>query len=199
MASIEISASELGKADEVLRQLGGGWLGNQALRRAMTATGKIVIREAKATAPKPGYKGDKPGKKPLRDTIGQVFREYSAARVMVIGPLAPAGAHGHLVELGHRMVVRGTVARRWQVANAIAAAGGQLTARQKRAIAGWEGRQRRRGKASAAHSGQVVGHVEGRPFLGPAAQRTEAQQRAEFDRAMKAELDSLVAANGGVT
>lgn len=195
MSSIEISTSELGKADEVLKQLGGGWLGNQALRRAMTATGKIVIREAKARAPKPGYDGDKPGLKPLRDTIGQAFREYTAARVIVIGPMAPAGAHGHLVEHGHRMVVAGTVARDWQVANAEAEAAGTLSARQRRAIAGWK----RRRRSTKVNTGRVVGFVQGKPFMEPAAKTTESQQRATFDAAMRDELAKLVTANGGTT
>jgi hypothetical protein len=66
-----------------------------------------VKKRAKQLVPEPGYPGDKPGLKPLRDTIGSAVREYGDVVVGVVGPEYPAGAHGHLVEHGHKEVLWG--------------------------------------------------------------------------------------------
>jgi hypothetical protein len=68
---------------------------------ALKAGAKLVITAAKANITAPGYPGDKPGLKPLRDTVGAVMREYENRTIAVIGSSYPAGAHGHLVEFGH--------------------------------------------------------------------------------------------------
>ena len=76
-----------------------------------------VINAAKAIVQqpgKPGYftrYGKRKRKKHLRDTIGQATRIYDKAIVGVAGPLSPAGAAGHLVELGHRIAKGGTLVR----------------------------------------------------------------------------------------
>jgi hypothetical protein len=57
--------------------------------------------------PKARLPGDDPSKKPLRDTIGVVVREYMTAIVIYVGPQYPAGAHGHLIEFGHNLVLFG--------------------------------------------------------------------------------------------
>lgn len=56
--------------------------------------------------------GGKPGSKTgnLRRSLGIVVRIYVRKIVAVIGPRWPLGAHGHLVEYGHR-VSRGTLSR----------------------------------------------------------------------------------------
>ena len=72
------------------------------LSRALKAVAGIVVDEAKRLCPQPGYPGDNPEFKPLRDTITSVVREYSNSFSIFIGPSWPAGAHGHLVEFGHR-------------------------------------------------------------------------------------------------
>lgn len=68
---------------------------------ALRKMGNVVARRARQLVPPPGYPGDKPDKKPLRDTIG-VEIKYGRQRYAVIGPMRPAGAHGHLVEFSHR-------------------------------------------------------------------------------------------------
>ena len=65
---------------------------------ALRKGGKIVAARAKQLVPPPGYPGDKPEFKPLRETIGVEVKVYSSASVAIIGPKRPAGAHGHLVE-----------------------------------------------------------------------------------------------------
>lgn len=74
---------------------------------ALNKAAKIVQKRAKELCSPPGYPGDKPDKKPLRDTIGVVERVYDHAIVVVVGPQYPAGAHGHLVEFGHEKVLWG--------------------------------------------------------------------------------------------
>jgi HK97 gp10 family phage protein len=61
-----------------------------------------IKTRARQLVPPPGYPGDKPDKKALRDTIGVVLRRYKGGAVIagVAGPEYPAGAHGHLVEAG---------------------------------------------------------------------------------------------------
>lgn len=67
----------------------------------------IIKNRAKQLCPKGGQReGVKAGKKHLRDTIGIANRRYKGGRLLAtyIGPEYPAGAHGHLVEYGHRGV-----------------------------------------------------------------------------------------------
>lgn len=71
-----------------------------AMPRALRAASSVVVKRAKELVPQPGYPGDKPGLKALRDTIGYVVKIYGQISVAVIGPQRPAGAHGHLVEGG---------------------------------------------------------------------------------------------------
>ena len=72
------------------------------LEKAIRKSLNRIKTRAKQLVPPPGYPGDKPGKKPLRDTIGVVLRRYKGGAVIagVVGPEYPAGAHGHLVEHG---------------------------------------------------------------------------------------------------
>lgn len=192
-ASVTIEAESYGNADAVFAALAGQWMGNICLRKAMAAAAKVVVDRAKALCPPPNYKGDKPNLKPLRDTIGWVFREYTAARIAVIGPLAPAGAHGHLVEHGHRMVTRGRVAREWE--NKLAATPvDQVTDRQKRALAGWHSRvANKRGRRSVIPTGLVVGFVPPKPFMGPASEQTKQQQMERFETVLRREVQQLAA------
>jgi hypothetical protein len=64
----------------------------------LAAASKVVVKRARELVPKPGYAGDKPGLKPLRETIGHTVKTYGQIFVAIIGPQRPAGAHGHLVE-----------------------------------------------------------------------------------------------------
>ena len=71
----------------------------------------LVRTRARQLVPQPGYPGDKPGLKALKDTIGVVLRRYRGGALIagIVGPEYPAGAHGHLVEAGtkpHRVTTR---------------------------------------------------------------------------------------------
>ncbi len=79
------------------------------LSKAMRKAGNVVAKRAKELCPPPGYPGDDPTKKPLRDTIDVVVRLYGYLIVVYVGPQYPAGAHGHLIEFGHTMVLFGVV------------------------------------------------------------------------------------------
>ena len=72
-------------------------------RKALRKMGTVVMNAARKLVPQPGYPGDKPEFKPLRDTIGVEVKDGEQIYA-VIGPERPAGAHGHLVEYGHRIV-----------------------------------------------------------------------------------------------
>ena len=69
-----------------------------AIKAALRKAGQVVARRAKQLVPPPGYPGDKPEFKPLRDTLGVEVKGYESATVAIVGPKRPAGAHGHLVE-----------------------------------------------------------------------------------------------------
>ena len=49
----------------------------------------------------------RPKAKPLNETIGVEVRDYGIRQLAVVGPMYPAGAHGHLVEDGHEIIARG--------------------------------------------------------------------------------------------
>ena len=96
---------EIARALEKLPILERGTSLLKVVRRAA----KVTQDRARAIAPKPGYPGDKPGLKALNKTITTVAREYDrsggATYLAVVGPSWPDGAHGHLVEDGHRVIV----------------------------------------------------------------------------------------------
>lgn len=78
-----------------------------AIKKGLRARGKVVEKRLKQTLPPPGYPGDKPGLKPLRDTTATKVKEYPrGAVVAIVGFESGAGSHGHFVEEGHRMVTR---------------------------------------------------------------------------------------------
>lgn len=146
-----------------------------ALTKAVRAAGKVVAERARQLCPPPGYPGDKPGLKPLRDTIGVQVRYYEreqdAAVVAVVGPEYPAGAHGHLVEFGHRIVGNAQLSE--GSSQGEAAAGLFSPAEYLR----------------RAH--RAGGEVAPQPFLRPAADETEAEQRAALAGTLQKELEKL--------
>ncbi|TWT91392.1 HK97 gp10 family phage protein [Neorhodopirellula pilleata] len=71
------------------------------LNDAAESAGEIVAADAKPRVTAPGYRGDKAGLKPLRDSIYVVVREYRTVVIALVGGAWPEGAHGHLVENGH--------------------------------------------------------------------------------------------------
>ena len=80
----------------------------QALDEAATKASNVVIKAARKYVPV-GDPSHEPGKKPLRDTIMHLNRKYYDGERVVsfVGPGYPAGAHGHLVEDGHKVYRRG--------------------------------------------------------------------------------------------
>lgn len=78
----------------------------KALKSAVTEAGKLVIKRAKQYVPR-GDKRHKPELKPLWKTLGQNIKAYNndALWMAIVGPKRPGGAHGHLIEGGHDVVV----------------------------------------------------------------------------------------------
>jgi len=104
MAVVQITGAEAIEADlsRIPLELRG-----TAMRSGLRAAGTLVVRRAKQLVPQPGYPGDKPEFKPLRDTLGVEVRAYENAMVAVVGPKRPAGSHGHLVEYSHMHYAHG--------------------------------------------------------------------------------------------
>ena len=100
---------ELTGYDELLRTLDriDDSLSGRVMRDAVKAAAAVVVARARQLCPPPGYEGDKRDPKPLRDTIGMEVRDYGVRTLGLAGPYYPAGAHGHLVEFGHRLVTHG--------------------------------------------------------------------------------------------
>jgi len=106
MSAIRTSIKEAGNVDALLGRLPLE-MREKRIKKALKKAIGVVVKEAKRRAPKPGYPGDKPDKKPLKDTIGSVIRGQGDKIIAVGGPLYPAGAHGHLIEDGHQEVLWG--------------------------------------------------------------------------------------------
>jgi len=144
------------EADRALAKITDPETRNRAFTGGLRKAGGVVVKRAKELVPKPGYPGDKPGLKPLMDTLGVLVKQYASAFVAIIGPQRPAGSHGHLVEGGTRQHgLRAGVARK--------------KATGKKAIA-----------ADGLIYGQRVRHpgAKSRPFMRPAAVDTRSQQDA---------------------
>ena len=158
-----------------------------------------IIDAAKRMVQQPGSPGynkrywPRGSKKHLRDTIGQVTRIYQNHVVGVAGPLAPAGAHGHLIEFGHRVARGGTLVRtkttpiKWRP--------------------GGSGRQPkhsfRRGstpisRGGIAGGGRVVSNARAFPFIKPAADANESRASGIMLAALQEHITRAVNAAGGV-
>lgn len=71
---------------------------------AMRSSGNIVKKEMKRRVPK-GNPDHKPHLKALRDTLAVKVKQHDKGIYMIAGAQYPAGAHTHLVEKGHEVVV----------------------------------------------------------------------------------------------
>lgn len=138
-----------------------------ALRAGLRAAGNAVKQRLRQILPKPGYPGDKPGLTALRDTVSVKLKEYQLGRVVVavVGYEWGAGSHGHLVELGHDLVIGGTSPKPGAGRKSLRAA-----------------KDGRRGK------GRIAGRVEGRYYLQAASEGTKAEQ----DQAMLSAIGRAV-------
>lgn len=89
------------------------------LERAIGKVGAAIVKRAKELVQRPGMPGyyattkgrRTKTKKKLVETIAWKRKKYDDGRkiVLVAGPQYPAGAHGHLLERGHRIAKGGTL------------------------------------------------------------------------------------------
>jgi len=148
------------QVEESLKRIEDVFVRSQVLPRGMSKALAPIARAGKKLAPQPGSpgywerRGVRKSHKMLRDTIGTVVRQYHDGSkrgyviVGVVGPMYPAGAVGHLVELGHRQVHGGSVAR-------------EATSR-------WRKKGLPKSKRGFTGMGRVTGRVAGKPFMKPA-------------------------------
>ena len=117
MPSASVTITETGDMNAILEQL-PIMLQRGAVDKALRAAGKVVAKRAKELCPRSSQTGtregwskqtagSRTGAKPLAETIGEVVRKYDTVSVAIVGPQYPAGALGHLVEYGHKLVVYG--------------------------------------------------------------------------------------------
>jgi Bacteriophage HK97-gp10, putative tail-component len=99
---IFIDPKSIADADNLLKAIGEHARG-AAITRVLKAAGQQLVDELKSVLPKPGYPGDKPSLKPLRDTVAMKVKNYQSGffKVLIVGYAWPAGNHGNLVEFGH--------------------------------------------------------------------------------------------------
>lgn len=162
-----------------------------ALRAGLNAAGQVVINRAKELVPKPGYPGDKPEYKPLRDTIGKLVKVYGDIWVAIVGPQRPAGAHGHLVE-------RGTKPHEIIASAYVSSVPTSRGARRAETVARYASRQRKKALAADVASddqmyGRRVKHPGGKatPFMEPASKDTQAQQQSAIIAAIGRAIDRV--------
>jgi hypothetical protein len=78
-----------------------------AITGTLRSMGNAVKKEVQEVLPKPGYPGDKPEYKPLRDTLSVRVKSYDRGgkivKVLVVGYRWPEGAHGQPLEAGHKI------------------------------------------------------------------------------------------------
>lgn len=143
---IEISDEFFQEIDQQLSRLGA--IQRQPALQAGIRKGLGVIKQrVRQILPKPGYPGDKPNKKALRDTLQIKVKEYGNDGRYIVGVVGyswGAGSHGHIVEHGHRI-----------------ATGGKL--------------QRLKGGHNPLATGRVGGFVPGKFYLERAAQSSKAE------------------------
>lgn len=101
-AKFSINESDQRQAERMLDQLAEEVRGPE-ITRALRAVGNKIKSTVRGMIPPPGYPGDKPEYKPLRDSVGVFIRRYRRGEViaMVVGYRWPEGAHGQPLEAGH--------------------------------------------------------------------------------------------------
>lgn len=105
----EIQGLDPGELDKMLGRV-DVMLRNEAMEKSLRAASKPVIKEYRKRITPPGYKGDKPGKRPLKSAAGYKQKRYKDGLVVVgvVGARVSqpwSAYHAHLYEDGHRMVV----------------------------------------------------------------------------------------------
>lgn len=99
---IFIDPKSIADADALLRAIDQHARG-RAMTKVLKDAGNVLIKQLKEVLPKPGYPGDKPDLKPLRDTVASKVKNYQGGfyKVLIVGYEWPVGNHGNLVEKGH--------------------------------------------------------------------------------------------------
>lgn len=114
-SQVELSIKEAGwrAADQLLAKLDIAVRG-KTLNDALRKVGNQIKQQTQTILPKPGYPGDKPDMKPLRETLRVKVKEFRSGevKVMVVGytysrAKGQGGNHGHLLEQGHDIVKGG--------------------------------------------------------------------------------------------
>lgn len=169
--ALQINPELIDAVDRQLAKL--GILNRQpAIKQGVRNMANVVRRRVRETLPKPGYPGDKPGLKPLRDTAATKVVEYPSGVVVgLVGFEWGAGSHGHLVELGHRMVVGGRVPRLGKTQKTVIAPPAVLKAMGL--------------SPEGTMTGRVVGFVQGKHYLEHASRSTESEQSAAMEKAIE--------------
>ena len=155
------------------------------IRSAMAEVMTPVVSAARAMIQQPGKPGYSPryGKAPgsrrfrkhMRDTISTNVRVYNRVIYGVAGPQYPAGAGGHLLEHGHRIVTGGSAKR----------IGKYAKKRTPKAANGRTGK------------GRVGGMAKPFPFLRPAMESTRASVLSRLTVVLAAHVERAAAAGGG--
>ena len=131
------------------------------------------------TRPDVGEQSRKGGQKMLRDTITHTIKRYdSGVIVAVVGPAWPSGNHGHLVEKGHRIAVKGTL----RVATG--SRKGYAPAVTKRAAA-------RGHKTGGGIIRPWAQRTRALPFMQPAVEQSKADVQRRFAEKLKREIARL--------
>lgn len=101
------------EADSLLVAIDKQYRG-KAVDQVLRKIGKKIASKTRAILPAPGYPGDKPGLKPLRETLKTKVVSYQdgSVKVAVVGYTysrtpGEGGNHGHLLEGGHVKVLWG--------------------------------------------------------------------------------------------
>lgn len=103
-----MAAVELAGWDELQRALDriDDRLTGKVKREALQAAARVVASKARELCPEGDY-AHNPGAIALHETIDFRLKDYGQRGLAIIGPVYPAGAHGHLVEYGHAEVLWG--------------------------------------------------------------------------------------------
>jgi hypothetical protein len=154
--------TETGDIDKTLQKLPKEIAQGDALGRGLNKAGKAVIKNAKPRVPR-GDPTHKPEKIALYRTLKVIRRIYreGTLQMAVVGPTWPDGAHGHLVEEGHKVIPRGKV-------------GASNKARK--------GHRQKKDLVSGSP------WVPGKEFMAPAVTATKQQQETEIIESIRKEI-----------
>jgi HK97 gp10 family phage protein len=165
-------------------------LTKRAKLEAVKAAGEVVAARAKQLCPigdaKEGRRRLRLRKKPLKLTIAVEVRDYDQRALAVVGPEYPAGAHAHLVEYGHDIVIGGAAMPKqrpgWTP---------ELIWDPKHKTWKFKHGAPRRPKAGTVPTGTRRGRTTPRPFMRPAFDETKDQQQAAMQAVVTRTLREL--------